>query len=114
MLPKKLVAATAEPLVLSLLARGPHYGYELIQEMASRSGGRVAWKANRLYPLLHDLENRGLVTAQWQEQPNGRQRKYYHLTPAGEQAVASVRSDWFAFHQLLCTLWDVDASPQPG
>jgi DNA-binding PadR family transcriptional regulator len=105
MLPKPLVAASFEPLVLALLSRGETYGYEIIQEIQNLSGGRIVWTANRLYPLLHDLENRNLVSATWHTDGPGPGRKYYRLTRKGEQIMAQSKRDWLDVHSLLSHLW---------
>ncbi len=110
MLPKPLVAASFEPLVLALLSRGETYGYEIIQQIQDLSGGRIVWTANRLYPLLHDLENRKLVSSTWRGEGPGPGRKYYRLTARGEQVMAQARRDWLDVHGLLATLWN----PEPG
>lgn len=110
MLPKSLVAASFEPIVLSLLGRGETYGYEIIQNIQDLSDGRIAYSANRLYPLLHDLENRGLVSASWRSAGPGPDRKYYSLTPKGERALAQARRDWLDVHALLSRLWNPEPS----
>lgn len=110
MLPKPLVAASFEPLVLALLARGETYGYELIQQIEELSDGRIVWSANRLYPLLHDLENRGLVSATWRDEAPGPNRKYYRLTPKGERAMVQAKRDWLDVHSLLAKLWGPELS----
>lgn len=63
MLRKELVAASAEPLILSLLSKGESYGYAIIQEVKERSGGKLNWTDGMLYPVLHRLEQRGLIKA---------------------------------------------------
>lgn len=105
MLPKPLLAASFEPLVLALLSRGETYGYEIIQHIQHLSKGRVVWTANRLYPLLHDLENRGLVASSWRKASQGPGRKYYRLTAKGERALAQAKRDWLDMHALLGNLW---------
>ncbi len=49
MIRKELVAASAEPLILSLLAKGESYGYAIIQEVKARSGGKMNWTDGMLY-----------------------------------------------------------------
>jgi hypothetical protein len=65
MIRKELVAASAEPLILSLLGRGESYGYAIIQEIKARSGGELQWTDGMLYPVLHRMEHRGLIKARW-------------------------------------------------
>jgi len=58
---KELVAASTEPLILSLLAKGESYGYELIQEVKALSGDKIKWTDGMLYPVLHRMENNGWI-----------------------------------------------------
>src|ERR1700728_2339940 len=74
MIRKELVAASAEPLILSLLAKGESYGYAIIQEVKLRSEGKLQWTDGMLYPVLHRMENRGLIKARWGESETGRKR----------------------------------------
>ena len=109
MLPKPLLAASFEPLVLAMLARGQTYGYEIIQRIQGLSEGRIVWTANRLYPLLHDLENRGLVASSWRHDEPGPGRRYYRLTNKGQQALTQAKRDWLDVSALLEKLW----GPEP-
>ena len=56
MLSKELVAASAEPLILSLLSKGESYGYAIIQEVRKLSEDQIQWTDGMLYPVLHRLE----------------------------------------------------------
>src|SRR3954469_25096301 len=81
-LSRELVAASARPLVLSILDRGESYGYAIIQEVAKRSGGRIEWTEGMLYPVLHRLEREGLIESRW-DTSEPRKRKYYKLKREG-------------------------------
>ncbi|MDP9344725.1 MAG: PadR family transcriptional regulator, partial [Actinomycetota bacterium] len=70
-------------LVLHFLGEGPSYGGRLIERVEDTTGGLVAPNPNTMYPLLRDLEARGLVVAEW-EHPERRSRRFYRLTEAGE------------------------------
>ena len=111
MLPKTLLAASFEPLVLAMLARGETYGYEIIQRIQGLSEGRIVWTANRLYPLLHDLENRGFAASSWHHDGPGPGRKYYRLTSKGQQALTQAKRDWLDVSALLAKLWGPEATP---
>lgn len=104
MLRKELVAAAAEPLVLSLLARGENYGYAIIQEIKARSNGKLQWTDGMLYPVLHRMEHRGLIKSRWRESETGRKRKYYSLKKDGEKAMAKHHEQWSLVHSLLTGL----------
>ena len=75
MLTKDLVAASSKPLLLSILAGGESYGYEIIQKVRELSGGQIEWSDGMLYPVLHRLEHDGLIDSEWKEADTGRGRK---------------------------------------
>jgi PadR family transcriptional regulator PadR len=104
MLRKELVAASAEPLILSLLAQGESYGYAIIQEVKERSGGKMNWTDGMLYPVLHRLERRGLIKSRWGESETGRKRKYYSLKKEGKTAMAKHQEQWSLVHAVLSGL----------
>ena len=104
MIKKELVAASAEPLILSLLSRGESYGYAIIQEIKARSGGELQWTDGMLYPVLHRLEHRGLIKSQWKEAENGRKRKYYSLKKDGKKALDKHHEQWNVVHSVLTGL----------
>lgn len=104
-LPKDLVAASATPLILSILARGESYGYAIIQEVRELSDGHIRWTDGMLYPVLHRLQDQGLIRAEWRVAETGRRRKYYELEEAGREALARERERWMAVHSTLEKLW---------
>ena len=105
MLTKELVAASTVPLVLSVLTRGESYGYDLIQHVRELSGGRIEWTEGMLYPVLHWMEDQGLIESEWREAETGRKRKYYRLCQEGRKALAEERQQWLTVHQTLTRLW---------
>ena len=52
----KLLSGTLETMMLEVLSHAPSYGYEIVQTVLARSGGRFALKEGSLYPALHKLE----------------------------------------------------------
>jgi len=102
---KDLVAASATPLVLAILAEGDSYGYAIIKRVAESSGGHLQWTDGMLYPVLHRLERQGLVTAKWSESENGRRRKYYRITREGRAHLALQRQQWRAVDDTLRGIW---------
>ncbi len=107
MLTKDLVAASSKPMVLSILAGGESYGYEIIQKVRELSGGRIEWSDGMLYPVLHRLERDGLVESVWKEASSGRERKYYFLSRTGRKALETEREQWLDVHKTLCKLWKI-------
>jgi DNA-binding PadR family transcriptional regulator len=104
-LAKDLVAASAAPLVLSILSQGETYGYAIIQRVGELSGGRVEWTDGMLYPVLHRLEAQGAITARWRVADNGRKRKYYALRASGRRVLAEHRQQWELMNGMLATAW---------
>jgi PadR family transcriptional regulator, regulatory protein PadR len=114
---KDLVAASATPLVLGILADGESYGYAILKRVNELSGGRLTWTDGMLYPLLHRLERFAYVEASWRVAPSGRRRKHYAITPAGASALAERRQQWAVVSGTLERVW-AEASgllgPLPG
>ena len=105
MIEKELVAASTQPLILSLLSKGESYGYELIQEVKRRSGDKINWTDGMLYPVLHRMEDQGWIKSRWVEIENGRKRKYYSLKKDGLQALKEKREQWTVISSVLGGLW---------
>ena len=104
-IPKDLVAASASPLILSLLLDGESYGYAIIAAVRDLSDGDICWTDGMLYPVLHRLEKQGLVRSRWGLSDVGRRRKYYRLTPNGRTALEQERDQWLLVHSTLEKLW---------
>lgn len=105
MISKALVAASLKPFILSVLSEGESYGYEIIQRVHKLTGGEVRWTTGTLYPLLHSLENGGLLESFWRAAEAGPDRKYYRLTRKGRQALQAEKRQWMSVHEALMKLW---------
>ena len=81
--------------VLSLLARGESYGYQLSQSLEAAGLGPV--QGGTLYPVLLRLQRSGLVSAYWREGDCGPARKYYRISVAGSQLLREAAVDWSTF-----------------
>jgi DNA-binding PadR family transcriptional regulator len=79
-------------LVLHLLSREPTYGNRLIDSIEQITRGAISVNPNTMYPLLRDLERRGLVDSRW-EHPDRRTRRYYSITPAGRREYKRLRTE---------------------
>lgn len=106
MFSRPLVGASIKPLLLSILAEGEAYGYQIIHRVQQISAGQLHWTTGTLYPHLHRLENEGLVTSTWREVEHAPRRKYYALTPKGERALAAEKHQWGSMHAILMQLWN--------
>jgi DNA-binding PadR family transcriptional regulator len=108
---KELVAASSRPMVLSILTHGESYGYAIIQRVREASGGKIEWSEGMLYPVLHRLENEGLVLSRWRTAESGRRRKYYRLSSAGKRSLVDHRKQWLSVHETLAGLWGAELCP---
>jgi PadR family transcriptional regulator PadR len=102
---KDLVAASATPLVLAILAEGESYGYAVLKRVRELSHGELEWTDGMLYPLLHRLGRLGYVTMEWRMSPEGRRRRYCAITDAGREALAEQRRQWTAVTRALGDVW---------
>ena len=98
---KDLVAASATPLVLAILAEGESYGYAILKRVRALSAGELEWTDGMLYPLLHRLQRLGYVTTEWRTSPERRRRKYYVITDAGRTALADQVQQWATVTRAL-------------
>lgn len=102
---KDLVAASATPLVLAILADGESYGYAILKRVSELSGGQLRWTDGMLYPLLHRLERLGHVETDWRTSEIGRRRKYYRITGPGRAQLTQQRRQWQVVDAALRGVW---------
>ncbi|MGD9117770.1 MAG: helix-turn-helix transcriptional regulator [Dehalococcoidia bacterium] len=94
---RELIKGSFDSLILCLLDQQPMYGYQIIKELERKSQGYFRFKEGTLYPALHRLEQASLIEGKWQMLPNGRQRRYYHITEKGLHSLETKRSQWLDF-----------------
>jgi transcriptional regulator len=100
-LDRELKKGAAELLLLSVLEARPRHGYELGKLIESRSGGRLVFHIDSLYPLLYRLEERGWIKGTWVEKPGERRRRFYRLTAAGHRVLVRQRQTWDDFVEAV-------------
>jgi PadR family transcriptional regulator, regulatory protein PadR len=79
-------------LVLHLLAQEPTYGNRLIDSIEELTQGTISVNPNTMYPLLKEMEGRGLLDGRW-EHPDRRTRRYYSITSAGRREYKRLRAE---------------------
>lgn len=104
---KDLVAASAVPLILSILEEGESYGYAILQRVRALSGGNLEWTDGMLYPVLHRLEAQGQIRSRWDVAETGRRRKYYALRISGRKTLAEQKQQWEVVLAALNRLWGI-------
>jgi len=97
MIQPEMKKGSAELVILALLEHQPKHGYELSKLIESRSRGVLTFHVASLYPLLYRLEERGMIEGRWVEKAGQRRRRYYRITDAGLDTLASHRRSWKAF-----------------
>jgi transcriptional regulator len=89
-----LPQGTLDLLILKVVALGPVHGYAIAQRLQQVSRDVVRVPQGSLYPALHRLENRGLLTADWKETETGREAKFYRLTRKGRARLEAEAASW--------------------
>ena len=92
---------TLDALVLKTLTAGPLHGYAIGKSIEDASGGTLELEEGSLYPALYRMEKRGWLEAEWGTSELGRRAKFYRLTRAGRQQLASDTAAWAAFSSAV-------------
>jgi len=103
---KGALSGSTTMLVLKLLDTKDMYGYQIIDELSKRSDDVFRLKTGTLYPLLHGLENDGIVTSYNENADSRRVRKYYRLTGKGRDLLALKESEWSAYTKAVGLVMD--------
>jgi PadR family transcriptional regulator PadR len=93
---RELMRGAGPAAVMRLLSGGEKYGYEMIRLLDRQSNGVLAMGQSTLYPLLYNLEAKGLIASREEIADNGRPRKYYRLTSRGKRQLVRDRKQWEA------------------
>ena len=110
-LERELMRGAGPTAVLKLLSRRAMYGYELVEALAEKSDGVLAMGQSTLYPMLYNLEAKGLIEADWRDADNGRQRKYYALTGKGKAKLKADEQAWNRLAQAMGNLGVLKGAP---
>jgi transcriptional regulator len=90
----ELLQGTLDMLVLRTLRRGPEHGHGIGQAIRQTSADLLQIERGSLYPALHRLEARGLISSEWKNSDLNRRAKYYCLTSAGAKQLLAEESKW--------------------
>ena len=91
-------------IVLAALAGGPAHGYAVIEAIRRRSGEAFDLPEGTVYPVLHRLEQSGLLASRWTTADTGRRRRVYSLTRGGSRALVEQRATWGRFSDAIAGL----------
>lgn len=93
---KELLKGSTNMLVLSLLENENMYGYQMIKVLSEKSQNVFEFQEGTLYPILHSLEEKNLISSYW-DIVAGKKRKYYSITKEGKKHLKSKREEWKIF-----------------
>jgi transcriptional regulator len=102
---------TLDLLILKVVALSPLHGYGIAQRLQQLSRDVVQVNQGSLYPALHRLENRGLLSAEWAESDTGREAKFYTLTAKGRRQLGEEEAGW---HRLADAIGLILANAREG
>ena len=105
----KIESSLLDACALAILHRGDTYGYEITQEMKKA----IVVSESTLYPVLRRLQKEGLCRTY--DQPyQGRNRRYYQITPAGEEKLLDYRKQWDEYRNAIQKLLNGSADNSEG
>lgn len=89
-----LLRGHTDTIVLGILMEGESYGYEIYKKIIEKSEGAYELKEATLYSSYRRLEQDGSIASYWGDETQGGRRKYYKITPHGEEAYDLNKKDW--------------------
>lgn len=92
--PGELLQGTLDLLILKALARGAMHGYGVAEWIHQTSEDVLKVEEGALYPALHRLELRGLLSSKWGVSNNNRRAKFYSLTASGRARLVQETEFW--------------------
>jgi PadR family transcriptional regulator, regulatory protein PadR len=90
----EMLQGTLDMLILRTLVMGPAHGHTIAQVIEHTSENALEVEQGSLYPALHRLEDRGLVSAKWGVSENNRKARFYSLTAKGREQLTAKTSEW--------------------
>ena len=97
---RNLVSGNTSMLLLKLLSEKDMYGYEMIDTLSTRSEQVFELKVGTLYPLLHSLVQNGYLNS-YDQQVNGKLRKYYQITASGRRYLDKMIEEWNTYANAI-------------
>lgn len=102
-----LYKGTLQNIILKLLVKEVKmYGYQMTQRAKELTKGELEMTEGALYPILHKLENEGVIYSEV-ENVNGRDRKYYFLTEKGKKQQSTQEAEMKSYLFNLKTIFEI-------
>ena len=97
----EFLKGTLDLMVLKTLSWGPSHGYGIARWIEQCTGDVLQVEEGSLYPALHKLEEKGLITAEWGISDQNRRAKFYRLTAAGKKQLVASHDSWARFSEAV-------------
>jgi len=102
--PLELLQGTLDLLVLRTLLAGPAHGHAIAKHIQRTSEDLLQVETGSLYPALHRLEAKGLISASWALSNKGKRARFYRLTSLGRKQLAAEQSKWESFSRAIALI----------
>lgn len=89
-----LLKGTLDMLILRVLEREPMHGWGIAERIGALSRDVFRLQTGTVYPALHRLLRKGLITAEWRQSESNRRARYYLLTASGRKRLRLERASW--------------------
>jgi transcriptional regulator len=107
-----ILQGTLDLLVLKALSWDAMHGYNILDWLRRATSGELRIEDAALYPALHRMEARGLITAEWGLSENNRRAKFYRLTADGRRALRQEAASWQRYVAIVARV--LSAAQQPA
>lgn len=97
---KELLKGSTKMLILEMVKDENMYGYQMIKKLKEKSNNVFEFKEGTLYPILHSLEEKGLISSYWDD-TTGKKRKYYAITTKGKKSLKEKNKEWKIFSESV-------------
>jgi PadR family transcriptional regulator PadR len=98
---KELMKGSTVVLILTMLSKQDMYGYEIIKVIEQHSEGIFSLNEGTIYPILHMLENDGMLESYWSDGNGERKRKFYKIIVKGKEELKQKREEWIVFRSAI-------------
>jgi len=100
-----------ELLILRTLSWGPQHGFSIARWIQETTNDVLRLEEGSLYPTLHRLEDKGLITSRWGLSANNRRARIYELTTAGRRQLATETRDWWSYADAIAKVLKSTTKP---
>jgi PadR family transcriptional regulator, regulatory protein PadR len=106
-----LLKGTTDLLVLKALSWGPMHGFGISTWLEQLSDGSIGVDDSAMYQVLHRLEAKGFVEAEWQVTENNRKARYYRVTGTGKKHLKTETETWLRYTKSVSGILTLASRP---